>query len=123
MKRWPAGRWPTRCICTSGDTFCPVCGVHAGDPVHVNDHIRFVGIMAPTGTPHDRAIYIPLKTFYTLEGHGAAVAAMATDLIDAGNQRRLPEDPAHPRRRAASGHPGSEIQHQPVHRGAVGDPQ
>ena len=63
-----------------GDTFCPVCGVHAGDPVHIHDHLRFVGIMAPTGTPHDRAIYIPLKTFYTLEGHGASVAAMATDL-------------------------------------------
>ncbi len=63
-----------------GDTFCPVCGVHAGDPVHVHDVITFVGIMAPTGTPHDRAIYIPLKTFYTLEGHGASVAAMATDL-------------------------------------------
>jgi putative ABC transport system permease protein len=63
-----------------GDTFCPVCGVHSGDPVHANDHIRFTGIMAPTGTPHDRAIYIPLKTFYTLEGHGANVAAMAEDL-------------------------------------------
>ncbi len=63
-----------------GDTFNPVCGVHAGDPVHIHDTISFVGILAPTGTPHDRAIYIPLKTFYTLEGHGADVAAMATDL-------------------------------------------
>jgi putative ABC transport system permease protein len=62
-----------------GDTFNPVCGVHAGDPVHVNDNIRFVGIMGPTGTPHDRAIYIPLTTFYTLEGHGAEVARMAVD--------------------------------------------
>jgi putative ABC transport system permease protein len=63
-----------------GDSFNPVCGVHAGDPVHMHDRIVFVGILAPTGTPHDRAIYIPLKTFYTLEGHGASVAAMATDL-------------------------------------------
>ena len=62
-----------------GDSFNPVCGVHSGDPVHAHDKIRFVGILAPTGTPHDRAIYIPLKTFYTLEGHGASVAAMATD--------------------------------------------
>lgn len=62
-----------------GDTFNPVCGVHSGDPVHMHDKITFVGILAPTGTPHDRAIYIPLKTFYTLEGHGASVAAMATD--------------------------------------------
>jgi len=63
-----------------GDTFNPVCGVHSGDPVHMQDKITFVGIIAPTGTPHDRAIYIPLKTFYTLEGHGASVSAMATDL-------------------------------------------
>ncbi len=62
-----------------GDTFNPVCGVHAGDPVHIHDRLSFVGILAPTGTPHDHAIYIPLKTFYTLEGHGADVAAMATD--------------------------------------------
>jgi putative ABC transport system permease protein len=68
-----------------GDTFNPVCGVHSGDPVHMHDRITFVGILAPTGTPYDRAIYIPLKTFYTLEGHGASVAAMATD----PNQREI----------------------------------
>lgn len=62
-----------------GDSFNPVCGVKAGDPVHSRDNIRFVGIMGPTGTPHDRAIYIPLTTFYTLEGHGTDVAQMAVD--------------------------------------------
>ena len=62
---------------TLGKTFNPTCGVNAGDPVHVNDTITFVGIMAPTGTPHDRAIYIPLKSFYTLEGHGSDVQDMA----------------------------------------------
>ena len=59
-----------------GNTFNPVCGVKAGDPVHVHDNIRFVGVMGRTGTPHDRAIYIPLATFYTLGGH-EAVAEMA----------------------------------------------
>lgn len=62
-----------------GATFNPTCGVNPGDPVHHNDTIRFVGILAPTGTPHDRAIYIPLKTFYTLEGHGHEVQGMAAD--------------------------------------------
>jgi putative ABC transport system permease protein len=62
-----------------GQTFNPVCGVRTGDPVHANDEIRFVGILAPTGTPHDRAIYIPLENFYTLEGHGANVQKMAVD--------------------------------------------
>jgi putative ABC transport system permease protein len=60
-----------------GQTFNPVCGVSAG-PVHKNS-IKFVGILAPTGTPHDRAIYIPLTTFYTLDGHGEATARMAVD--------------------------------------------
>jgi putative ABC transport system permease protein len=59
-----------------GQTFNPVCGVSAG-PVHKNN-IKFVGVLAPTGTPHDRAIYIPLNTFYTLEGH-ENVASMAAD--------------------------------------------
>ena len=61
-----------------GQTFNPTCGVNPGDPVHKKDDIRFVGILAPTGTPHDRAIYIPLATFYTLQGH-EAVADMATN--------------------------------------------
>ncbi len=60
-----------------GQTFNPVCGVSAG-PVHKNN-IQFVGIMAPTGTPHDRAIYIPLTTFYTLDGHAGSTARMAVD--------------------------------------------
>ncbi len=59
-------------------TFNPTCGVNPGDPVH-NDRLRFVGILAPTGTPHDRAIYIPLATFYTLSGHGAETQEMAVN--------------------------------------------
>ncbi len=61
-----------------GMSFNPVCGVAPGSPAHVDDHIRFVGIMAPTGTPHDRAIYMPLERFYTLGGH-ENIADMAAD--------------------------------------------
>ena len=59
-----------------GDSFNPVCGVVSG-PVHKANY-KFVGIMAPTGTSHDRAIYIPLLTFYTLDGH-EGVNNMAVD--------------------------------------------
>jgi putative ABC transport system permease protein len=62
-----------------GQTFHPVHGVRSGDPAHMEDSLRFVGILAPTGTPHDLAIYMPLESFYTLEGHGEEVARMATD--------------------------------------------
>ncbi len=61
-----------------GDSFNPVCGLRSGAPVH-REEIAFVGIMAPTGTPHDQAIYIPLKTIYGLEGHSERAAAMADD--------------------------------------------
>jgi putative ABC transport system permease protein len=60
-----------------GQTFNPVCGVRESDPVHAKDEITFVGILAPSGTPHDRAIYIPLETFYGLEGHPQETAIMA----------------------------------------------
>lgn len=61
-----------------GDSFNPVCGLRSGAPVH-KERITFVGIMAPTGTPHDQAIYIPLRTIYGLEGHSQKAAAMAED--------------------------------------------
>ena len=60
----------------TGNQFNPVCGVNENDPVHENDFITFVGIMAPTGTPYDRAIYIPLLSFYGLEGHPEETARM-----------------------------------------------
>ena len=60
-----------------GQTFNPVCGVQEWDPAHDKDLITFVGILAPTGTPHDRAIYIPLETFYGLGGHPKETTIMA----------------------------------------------
>jgi len=61
-----------------GSRFIPVCGVNQGDPVH-DEKVSVVGILAPTGTPYDRAIYMPLKTFYSLSGHGKEVSAMTLD--------------------------------------------
>lgn len=60
-----------------GQTFSPVCGVQESGPVHEKDRLTFVGVLAPTGTPHDRAIYIPLEAFYGLEGHPQETALMA----------------------------------------------
>jgi len=63
-----------------GTEFSPVCGVREGDPIHETDRLKFVGILAPTGTPHDRAIYIPLETFYVLSGHPVETQKMAKDM-------------------------------------------
>ena len=60
-----------------GSTFNPSCGLDEHSEVHHHDHMKIVGIMAPTGTPHDRALYIPLKTFYGLQGHPTETLQMA----------------------------------------------
>ena len=60
-----------------GDEFNPVCGVEEGDPVHETEYMKFVGVLAPTGTPWDRAIYIPLESFYGLGGHPDETVRMA----------------------------------------------
>ncbi len=74
---WDAAR---RLGIKTGDAFNPTCGVNAGDPIHRDDRYVFCGILSRTGTPHDRAIYIPLDCFFTLGGHDDAVAGMSTDL-------------------------------------------
>jgi putative ABC transport system permease protein len=60
-----------------GSSFNPSCGLGEHGMVHEHDHMKVVGIMAPTGTPHDRAIYIPLLSFYGLHGHPVETMLMA----------------------------------------------
>lgn len=44
--------------------------VHSGAEAHVHDEeFEVVGVLAPTGTPHDKTIYIHLEGFYQIQGH------------------------------------------------------
>lgn len=45
--------------------------VHGGaDTGHVHDEeFEVKGILAPTGTPHDKTVYVNLEGFYMIEGH------------------------------------------------------
>ena len=45
--------------------------VHGGaDSGHVhNEEFTVVGLLAPTGTPHDKTVYVNLEGFYQIEGH------------------------------------------------------
>ena len=45
--------------------------VHGGaETGHVhNEEFTVVGILAPTGTPHDKTVYVNLEGFYQIEGH------------------------------------------------------
>jgi putative ABC transport system permease protein len=45
-------------------------GVRAAGPEHAESW-RVVGVLHPTGTPQDRAIFIALDSFYEVEGHAS----------------------------------------------------
>jgi putative ABC transport system permease protein len=50
-----------------GDSFQPT---HAADDGHVHEEqFRITGILAHTGTPIDRAVYVNIEGFYLLKGH------------------------------------------------------
>ena len=43
-------------------------GGAAGDHVH-DEEFTVVGLLAPTGTPHDKTVYVHLDGFYQIQGH------------------------------------------------------
>jgi putative ABC transport system permease protein len=51
-----------------GDTFQPSHGIEA-EGGHKHDAFTVVGILKPTGTPNDRALFINMEGFYLLRGH------------------------------------------------------
>ncbi|MBV9464044.1 MAG: ABC transporter permease [Verrucomicrobiae bacterium] len=54
----------------TGSTFLAAHGVNADEESeHHHQPWTVVGILRPTGTPADRAIYINLDSFYRIEGH------------------------------------------------------
>ena len=56
---------------TLGRTFRVSHGLKESTHFH-DDEWTVVGVLRPTGTAHDRAIYIHIRTFYAIAGHGAA---------------------------------------------------
>ncbi|MFM8980932.1 MAG: ABC transporter permease, partial [Planctomycetia bacterium] len=49
-------------------------GTREGGQQHA-ERWKVVGVLRPTGTPQDRAVFIPLPTFYEIAGHVTAGAA------------------------------------------------
>ena len=43
-------------------------GGAAGDHVH-DEEFTVVGLIAPTGTPHDKTVYVNMQGFYQIQGH------------------------------------------------------
>jgi putative ABC transport system permease protein len=52
-----------------GDTFAPTHGVGEEGHVHEESQFKVVGVLAPTGTPNDRALFAHMEGFFRLEGH------------------------------------------------------
>jgi putative ABC transport system permease protein len=70
-----------------GDTFRPYHGLNF-DPANQHEEVfTITGILAPTNTPADRVIWIPLKGVQTMSGHDVR---MATDVSAVLLQFRAP---------------------------------
>jgi len=52
-----------------GSSFHPSHGVAGVSEEHEDAPAKVVGVLAPTGTPLDRGIYLPIGAYYVLEGH------------------------------------------------------
>ncbi len=57
-----------------GDRFTPVHDIQDSPTAerHEEAPMEVVGVLAPTGTPFDRAIFVPLGAFYEIAGHRAS---------------------------------------------------
>ena len=73
-----------------GDRFSPT---HAADDGPQHDPFTVVGILARTGTPVDRGVYVNMEGFYLQEGHAKPVAAGAADGAGAADAAQ-PAEPA-----------------------------
>ena len=61
-------RWPARTGLKVGSEFRPTHGA-GGQDGHEHDPFTVVGVLKPTGTPNDRALFINIEGFYLLDNH------------------------------------------------------
>jgi putative ABC transport system permease protein len=60
-----------------GDRFRPTHGMSGEGEKH--DEFEVVGVLAPTGTANDRALFVNVEGFYLLDGHALAPTDARTD--------------------------------------------
>lgn len=66
-----------------GGKFEPTHGVTEGEDPHKHDPFIVRGVLAPTGTPNDRAVFVNMEGFYLLDGHAKDPPAAASATVDA----------------------------------------
>lgn len=80
---------------TVGSTFKPTHGVSEGEDAHVHDDdFTIVGILAQTGTPNDRGVFVNIEGFYLLDNHAKPVSSESAS--HAQDLRRPPAPVAAP---------------------------
>lgn len=60
-----------------GDTFNPTHGISAEGDRH--DAFKVVGVLAPTGTANDRAVFVNVEGFFLLKGHALSEAPQGVE--------------------------------------------
>ncbi len=62
----------------AGDSFQPTHGISTEEGQgHKHDAFHVMGVLEPTGTPNDRALFVNIEGFFLLEGHAKPVASNA----------------------------------------------
>lgn len=94
-----------------GDTFRPTHGVNDDEQGHEHDAFKVVGILEPTGTANDRAIFINIEGFYLLENHAKPVEAANPTGPGAAPDPHAEPGKAPSASDKAHDHPGAEAHH------------
>jgi putative ABC transport system permease protein len=92
-----------------GDKFRPTHGVSDDSQGHEHDAFEIVGILEPTGTPNDRAIFINMEGFYLLDDHAKPADHEHPPVQDpAGKLAERPDEHERPKSLAHSHHDEDE---------------
>jgi putative ABC transport system permease protein len=78
-----------------GDTFQPTHGISASGDKHTE--FRIVGVLAPTGTANDRALFANLEGFFLLEGHSLLPDGTETHSAETAVEHEHEHDHEHER--------------------------
>ena len=91
-----------------GDHFAPTHGLSSdkGDG-HKHDDFHVVGILAPTGTPNDRAVFVNIEGFLLLDGHAKPVPKDEATVAETA----APAEPAPAEEHAHAEHADEEHEH------------
>jgi putative ABC transport system permease protein len=74
-----------------------------------------VGVLAPTGTPNDRGVFINMEGFYLIEGHAKPVDNAAAPHAEAGHDEKHSHDEAHEHEKKHDAHEDEKKHDEETH--------